>query len=77
MSLDARGGVQTVDVDAARIVDEIGLGGADEMAQLIVGDGDLGGIVAPRRQYKRVRVSTQEVIDGHGLRSGGRSLQHI
>jgi len=36
MGLDARGGVQTVDVDAARIVDEVGLGRADEVPQLIV-----------------------------------------
>lgn len=56
MSLDARGGVQTVDVDAARIVDEIGLGGADEMAQLIVaapGQPRLLGISGPRGQLTR------------------------
>lgn len=36
MGLDARRGIQTVDVDAARIVDKIGFGRADEVPQLIV-----------------------------------------
>jgi hypothetical protein len=36
MGLDARDGIQAVDVDAAGIVDEVGLGGADEVSQLVV-----------------------------------------
>jgi hypothetical protein len=36
MGLDARNGIEAVDVGAAGVVDEVGLRGADEVSQLIV-----------------------------------------
>jgi hypothetical protein len=36
VGLDARDGVETVDIIAAGIVDEVGFGGADEVPQLVV-----------------------------------------
>jgi hypothetical protein len=36
VGLDARDGVETVDIIAAGIVDEVGFGGADKVPQLVV-----------------------------------------
>lgn len=51
-------GIEAVDFGAARIVNEVGLGTADEMSQLEMCYGDLGRIVCFRGQHKGVCVST-------------------